>query len=404
MSLPPRMRHSPRTENNFLKRDREQTLHIDGVHLVLLVSEPVIGEDEKAALIDVIDSNWITMGNQVRAFECAFAEKHGMADAVAVNSCTAGLHLALVALGIGPGDEVLVPSLSFVATANAVFYVGAKPVFVDIESLDSPLMSVADAITRCTVNTKAVIVMHYAGYTVDSDVWRAFAREHGLFLIEDSAHAVGAERSPIFGDLAAFSFFGNKNMTTAEGGMVTGQDETLIARVRQARGHGLTTSTVERLNGHALYDVTMLGYNYRMTELNAAIGLVQLNKLSGWNARRAQLTERYRKSLNGYEDTIRVPFASQSASTHHIFPVLLPTTAVREQVIGELRARGIQTSYHYPPIHHLSWYREQYPDLCLPVTEQFADRELTLPLHPKMEDWQVEFVTESLRSALGRQG
>jgi dTDP-4-amino-4,6-dideoxygalactose transaminase len=369
---------------------------------MLLVSEPVLGEDEKAALVDVIDSNWITMGRKVQAFEHAFAEKHGMVDAVAVNSCTAGLHLALVALGIGPGDEVLVPSLSFVATANAVLYAGAKPVFVDIESLDVPLMSVEDATSRCTANTKAVIVMHYAGYTTDADDWRAFAREHGLFLIEDSAHAVGAERSPIFGDLAAFSFFGNKNMTTAEGGMVTGADEVLLARVRQARGHGMTTSTVERLNGHALYDVTMLGYNYRMTELNAAIGLVQLNKLSGWNTRRAALSERYRRSLNGYDDTFRVPFASQSPSTHHIFPVLLPETAVREQVIGELRERGIQTSYHYPPIHHLSWYREHYPGVHLPVTERFAARELTLPLHPKMEDWQVEFVTESLRNALGQ--
>jgi dTDP-4-amino-4,6-dideoxygalactose transaminase len=367
---------------------------------VLLVSEPVLGEDEKVALVEVIDSNWITMGSQVRAFERAFAEKHGMADAVAVNSCTAGLHLSLVALGIGPGDEVLVPSLSFVATANAVFYAGAKPVFVDIESLDVPLMSVADATSRCTPNTKAVIVMHYAGYTTDPDLWRSFAREHGLFLIEDSAHAVGAERSPIFGDLAAFSFFGNKNMTTAEGGMVVGADEGLIALVRQARGHGMTTSTVERLNGHALYDVTMLGYNYRMTELAAAIGLVQLNRLSGWNARRAALTERYRQSLNGYEDILRVPFASQSPSTHHIFPVLLPKTVIREQVIGKLRAGGIQTSCHYPPIHRLSWYRDRYPGLHLPVTESFAARELTLPLHPKMDDWQVEFVTESLWKAL----
>jgi dTDP-4-amino-4,6-dideoxygalactose transaminase len=367
---------------------------------VLLVSEPVLGDDEKAALAEVIDSNWITMGARVQAFEKAFADMHGMPDAAAVSSCTAGLHLALAALGIGPGDEVLVPSLSFVATANAVIYAGATPVFVDIESLDVPLMSVADAATRCTARTKAVIVMHYAGYLAEPESWRAFARERGLFLIEDSAHAVGAERSPVFGDLAVFSFFGNKNMTTAEGGMVTGENESLIAEVRQARGHGMTTSTVQRLNGHALYDVTMLGYNYRMSELNAAIGLVQLKKLSGWNARRAELTARYKDTLNGRCDAISTPFATQSPSTHHIFPVLLPEQTERHKVIAELRERGVQTSYHYPPIHHLSWYRERDPDVNLPVTEAFAGRELTLPLHPKMEDWQVEFVADALRKTL----
>lgn len=367
---------------------------------MLLVSEPNIGEDEKAALVAVIDSNWITMGGRVQAFELAFAEAHGMTDGVAVNSCTAGLHLALAALGLGPGDEVLVPSLSFVATANAVIYCGATPVFVDIESLDIPLMSIDDAAARCTPRTKAVIVMHYGGYLADPEAWRNFARERGLFLIEDSAHAVGAERSRVFGDLAVFSFFGNKNMTTAEGGMVLGEDEELVARVRLARGHGMTTGTVQRLNGHAMYDVTMLGYNYRMTELNAAMGLVQLRKLSGWNARRKVLTEQYKRLLNECEDGISAPFSTQGRSTYHIFPVLLPEHADRQGVIDELRHEGIQTSFHYPPIHCLSWYRERDPDLRLPVTEAFSARELTLPLHPKMENAQVEFVTRTLARAV----
>jgi dTDP-4-amino-4,6-dideoxygalactose transaminase len=368
--------------------------------IVLLVSEPSLGDDEKAALVSVIDSNWITMGNRVQAFERAFAQEHGMTDGVAVNSCTAGLHLALAALGVGPGDEVLVPSLSFVATANAVIYAGATPVFVDIESLDMPLMSLMDAEARCTPKTKAVIVMHYAGYLADADAWRDFAKHRGIFLIEDSAHAVGAERSRIFGDLAVFSFFGNKNMTTAEGGMVLGENEDLLARCRLARGHGMTTSTVQRLNGHALYDVTMLGYNYRMTELSAALGLVQLQKLSGWNARRRALTELYKHQLNGGPDGVNTPFSTQNLSTHHIFPVLLPEHTDRARVIAGLREAGIQTSYHYPPIHHLTWYRERDPSVQLPVTEEFSARELTLPLHPKMEDWQVEQVTQALRHVL----
>jgi dTDP-4-amino-4,6-dideoxygalactose transaminase len=365
---------------------------------MLLVSEPVLGEDEKAALCAVIDSNWITMGSRVQALETAFATEHGMTQGVAVNSCTAGLHLALAILGIGPGDEVLVPSLSFVATANAVLYCGATPVFVDIGSLEVPLMSIEDAAARCTKRTKAVIVMHYAGYLVDADAWREFADRHGLFLIEDSAHAVGAARSRIFGDIAVFSFFGNKNMTTAEGGMILGADETMMAQVRLGRAHGMTTSTLQRLNGQATYDVTMLGFNYRMTELNAALGLVQLGKLSGWNARRKALTLQYKELLTG--SGIAVPFATQSLSTHHIFPVLLPDSADRGLVIAALRQEGIQTSFHYPPIHLLSWYRDLNPDVHLPVTERFASRELTLPLHPKMVDAQVEHVTRALLRTL----
>jgi dTDP-4-amino-4,6-dideoxygalactose transaminase len=366
---------------------------------MLLVSEPVLGEEEKNALCAVIDSNWITMGSQVQAFEKAFAAQHGMTDGVAVNSCTAGLHLALAVLGVGPGDEVLVPSLSFVATANAVVYCGATPVFVDIDSLATPLMSIQDAAARCTKRTKAVIVMHYAGYIADADAWRAFADERGLLLIEDSAHAVGAARGRIFGNLAVFSFFGNKNMTTAEGGMILGADDEQLAHVRLGRGHGMTTSTVQRLNGQGTYDVTMLGFNYRMTELNAAVGLVQLGKLAGWNARRKALSQRYTQALLG--SGIDVPFAMQGRSTHHIFPVLLPESADRGQIIAALRQEGIQTSFHYPPIHHLSWYRDRNPDVRLPLTERFSSRELTLPLHPKMEDAQVDQVTRALIRVLG---
>lgn len=340
------------------------------------------------------------MGSCVRAFEKAFAAEHGMADAVAVSSCTAGLHLALSALGIGPGDEVLVPSLSFVATANAVVYCGAKPVFVDIRSLDEPLMSVAAASARCTSRTRAVVVMHYGGCVADPRIWREFADERGIFLLEDSAHAVGAARSAIFGDAAVFSFFGNKNMTTAEGGMILSADARVLAYVRNARAHGMTTSTVERLHREATYDVTMLGFNYRMNELSAAIGMVQLKKLAGWNARRRDLTEHYRQLLDG--DDIMVPFSQRSTSTHHIFVVLLPAPGQRERVMAGLRGQGIQTSFHYPPIHRLSWYRDRIGELRLPMTESFSSRALTLPLHPKMSEEQIECVVRALRSILGR--
>ena len=179
---------------------------------MLLVSEPTVGEPEKAALHDVIDSGWITMGPRVRSFEESFASLHGLPDAVAVSSCTAALHLILLAAGIGPGDEVLVPSLTFAASANAVLYVGATPVFVDIESLDVPLVSVARAEERCTSRTRAAIVVHYAG-ALAGTTWREFADRRGLFLVEDSAHAVGFRGPGMLGDAAAFSFYGNKNMS-----------------------------------------------------------------------------------------------------------------------------------------------------------------------------------------------
>ncbi len=370
---------------------------------MLLVSEPSLGEDEKAALVEVIDSNWITMGGRVQAFERAFAEEHATADAVAVNSCTAGLHLAVDALGIGRGDEVLVPSLSFVATANAVLYTGAKPVFVDIEALHSPLMSLCDAADKCTRNTKAVMVMHYGGELADAAAWRRFADSRGLALIEDSAHAVGRARGPIFGDLAAFSFYGNKNMTTGEGGMVTSHDERLLARVRQARGHGLTSSTLQRLIARATtYDVTLLGYNYRMTELNAALGLVQLAKLASWNEKRRALARVYEEELREHCPTVVLPFSGNRLSCHHILPVLLPAPDMRDAVMEQLRQAGVQTTFHYPPIHLLSLYQDRFPGLSLPKTEEFADRELTLPLHPKMEEAQVRHVVRLLAAILGR--
>lgn len=370
-------------------------------HHVLLVSEPSIGESEKAALAAVIDSNWITMGGRVEAFEHAFAKGYRANDAVAVSSCTAGLHLVMQALDIGPGDEVLVPSMSFVATANCVLYTEATPVFVDVVSLELPLIDLADANRKLTRRTRAVIVMHYAGYMVDADAWRCFANRNGLCLIEDSAHAVGPERGPVFGDAAVFSFYGNKNMTTAEGGMVIAPDSRVEERIRRARGHGMTSGTAERLhNGIPTYDVTMLGFNYRMTELNAAIGLVQLERLQEWNRKREDLTRTYRRYLSRYCPLVSMPFPEPHPSTHHILPVLLPPTADRTTVMLRMRDWGIQTTFHYPPIHHFSYYRDRFPGVRLPVTEAFAARELTLPLHPKLTEEQVETVVSSLAAAL----
>lgn len=364
---------------------------------MLLVSAPIVGSEEKAVLAEVIDSGWLTMGDRVRAFEGAFATMHGAEDAVAVSSCTAALHLILQALGLGRGDEVLVPSLTFVATANAVCYVGATPVFVDIESMDVPLMSLTEAEARCTPRTKAVILVHFAGYLPDREAWRAFARRRGLLLIEDAAHAPGLKEAGTFGDAAAFSFYGNKNMTTAEGGAVLARDRTVRETIRRARAHGMTTTTHQRLDSRTpQYDVTMLGFNYRMDELRAAIGLVQLKQLQSWNGIRLALTSSYRRLIAQDCPSVQVPFSGNHLSTYHIMPVLLPAFVNRQNAIDYLRAAGVQTTIHYPPVHLLSLYRQLYPNLHLPRTEIFAERELTLPLHPRISTSMVEAIAARL--------
>jgi dTDP-4-amino-4,6-dideoxygalactose transaminase len=369
---------------------------------MLLVSEPILGEEEKAALAAVIDSGWVTMGDRVQEFEQAFARLHEAEDSIAVGSCTAGLHLILHALGIGPGEEVLVPSLTFVATANSVLYVGARPVFVDIESPQAPLMSLEDAEAKCTARTKAVIVVHFGGYLAHRDAWQSFARRKGLLLIEDAAHAPGLPAAGTFGEAAAFSFYGNKNMTTAEGGAVIARSRSLRETIRRARSHGMTSGTRQRLDSRSPdYDVTILGFNYRMDELRAAVGLAQLKRLPEWNDIRRRLSLHYRQLIAGHCPSVMVPFSDPWPSAHHLMPVVLPTAVNRQAVIDRLRKRGIQTTVHYPPVHRLTLYNDLYPDSHLPQTEEFARRELTLPLHPRMTPETVELVVNSLAAALG---
>jgi len=368
---------------------------------MLLVSEPILGTEEKTALAAVIDSGWITMGDRVREFEQAFARLHEAEDSIAVSSCTAALHLILHALGIGPGDEVLVPSLTFVATANSVLYVGARPIFVDIESMEIPLMSLDEAQAKCTARTKAVILVHFGGYVADRDAWQTFAQRNGLLLIEDAAHAPGLPVAGTFGEAAAFSFYGNKNMTTAEGGAIIARDPSLTEAIRRARSHGMTSSTRQRLNSRSPdYDVTLLGFNYRMDELRAAIGLAQLRRLREWNDIRRRLSLHYRQRIAVACPSVTVPFAEAWPSAHHLMPVLLPAQVSRQKIIDGLRRAGIQTTVHYPPVHCLTFYNGIYPDCSLPRTEEFAQRELTLPLHPRITDPIVELVVNSLVAAL----
>lgn len=371
-----------------------------GAGRTLSLSDPVLGDEEIAALKGVIESGWITMGDQVRRFEQAFARLHGVADAVAVGSGTAALHLCLAALGVGSGDEVLVPSLTFVASANAVTYAGANPILVDIESVDRPHMSLEDARAKLAPNTKAILLVHYGGWLCPMDAWRAFADEHGLVIVEDAAHAPGLRGVALQGDGAAFSFYGNKNMTTAEGGMAVARDPVADARIRNLRSHGMTTLTLDRYAGHAFsYDVTGLGFNYRMDELRAAMGRVQLEKLGARNARRAALLNRYRKGFDQGERELTLPFEPTEQTVAHLCPALLPPGTDRKRVMGALREAGIHSSIHYPPIHRFSYHAARFGPQDLPQTEAFAARELSLPLHPKLADEDVDYVVDRLDKA-----
>jgi dTDP-4-amino-4,6-dideoxygalactose transaminase len=363
---------------------------------------PILGEAEKQALLAVIDDRWLTMGDRVRAFERAFADLHEVDDAVAVGSATAALQLILAAFDVGAGDEVLVPSMSFVATASVVVHAGATPVFVDVESGDRPHMSLDDARRRITSRTRAITVMHYGGFALDLPAWRRLADEHGLLLFEDAAHVAGLTGATgTVSDAAAFSFFTNKNMTTAEGGMVVVADEGRRRRVRLLRAHGMTASTLDRDRGRAVgYDVVECGFNFRMDELRGALGLVQIERLPGWNRTRVELMARYRTRLAEDVPAIEVPFDVEHPTSGHIMPVLLPDACDRALVMASMRAAGIQTSVHYPPIHRFSYYRGRFGEVALPNTEHFSRRELTLPLHPALNADDVDRVVAALGGAL----
>jgi dTDP-4-amino-4,6-dideoxygalactose transaminase len=369
------------------------------------LSDIDFGPEESAAVQAVLDSRWLTMGAVTQAFEQEFAAYTRAKHAIAVNNCTAALHLACQVLGLGPGDEVILPALTFVATANAVRYVGATPVFADIESEQNLVISPRTIEPCITSRTRAILVMHYGGYPCTMAEIKCLADKYGLVVIEDAAHAIGSEflgrKLGTWGQVGCYSFFSNKNMTTGEGGMlVTDNDET-ASKLRLLRSHGMTAMTWDRHQGHSWsYDVVSLGYNYRIDEIHAALGRVQLAKLDKNNASRRELTALYRDSLRELVPSIGIPFEHvEGVSACHLFPILLPKNVNREAFMERMKADGIQTSIHYPPIHKFQAYRESDPP-HLPVTEEVACREVTLPLYPTMLPEQVLVVSLAVRRAL----
>jgi dTDP-4-amino-4,6-dideoxygalactose transaminase len=370
----------------------------------IALSDIDLGDAEERAVIEVLRSGWLTMGRKTAEFEQCFAESVGARHAVAVSSCTAALHLALRAVGIGPGDEVVLPSLTFVATANAVLYCGAEPVFADVISAECPLLDPDDARRKLTPATRAVLPVHYAGYPCDMDAFRSIASERGLALVEDAAHAPGASwrGEPIgsIGDASCFSFFSNKNLVTGEGGMLTTDDDAIAESARLNRSHGMTALSLDKQKGHAFtYDVVSAGYNYRLTEIESALGLAQLDKLEAATRVRRARTLRYHEALREIPGLV-LPFAGQTAgSACHILPVVLPEGTDRDRVQRHMKQSRIQTSVHYPLVHRFSSFAGKYR-ADVPRTEALAGRLLTLPLHPLLGEEEVDAVCAALGEAL----
>ncbi len=363
----------------------------------ITLSDIDMGNEEIEAVDRVLRSKWLTMGSVTQEFEKAVADYVEAKHAIAVTNATAALHLACVAAGLGPGKEAIVPSLTFVATANAVRYTGASVVFADIIG-DQDLNISVEAIERAvTERTRAIVVVHYGGYACAMPAILELARRHNLAVIEDAAHAIGSElqgkKLGAWGDVGCFSFFSNKNMTTAEGGMLVTSDDALAERLRLLRSHGMTTLTLDRHKGHAWsYDVVDLGYNYRIDEIRSAMGLVQLGRLDRNNRRRREFTRLYRELLRNEAPQVTLPFSSHpGVSAAHLMPILLPPGADRLRFMEHMKSRGIQTSIHYPPIHRFSAYREEgdAQRIKLPITEEVAARIVTLPLYPTMTDENV---------------
>jgi dTDP-4-amino-4,6-dideoxygalactose transaminase len=363
------------------------------------------GQDEETAVLKVLRSKWLTMGEVTQDFEEQFKQMVGAKHALAVSNATEALHVACLSLGIGPGDEVITPSLSFVATSNAVLYTGANVRFADVIGQDELTIDPEDIARQVTARTKAIIVMHYGGYPCRMREILAIAKRYNLSVIEDAAHAPGASLDGTalgtWGSIGCFSFFSNKNLSTGEGGMLVTNRDDLAQKFHLMRSHGMTSLTYDRHKGHAYsYDVVDLGYNYRIDEIRSALGIEQLKKLTANNARRKTLTERYWQVLDGAK--VGLPFRGKVGSpSYHIFPMLLPSGIDRKTFIDKLRAEGIQTSIHYPPTHSFSYYKSRYGAISLPKTDDISGRQVTLPLYPGMGEEKVDLVADAVIRTIG---
>lgn len=357
--------------------------------------------EEEQAVLDTLKSRWISTGPKCIEFENLFSEMLGCKYSVSLSNCTSALHLALNALGISKGDEIIAPSLTFIATINAIKYVQAIPVFSDIRGYDDLTIDPSHIEELITPSTKAIIVMHYAGFPCNMDRIMEIAKNHDLKVIEDACHGPLSEyrskKLGTIGDIGCFSFFSNKNISTGEGGMLVTDDEEVYQKVRLLRSHGMTSLSYERAEGHATqYDVIDMGYNYRMDDIRASLGIVQLKKLKKDLIKRAAIRKYYMEQLSDV-DKIIIPFANHGEFvSNYIFPIVLKDSdnRKRDRVRKGLQDRGIQTSVHYPAIHRFSVYKEY--GVQLPKTEYATDNVITLPMYAKLKEKEIDYICDIL--------
>ena len=363
-----------------------------------------IGDADIKAVVEALVSGWLTTGPRIAEFEKAFAAHCGAADGVAVNSGTAALHCAMRALGIGPGDEVIAPAITFAASANAALYEGAVPVFADVEP-DTLLIDPASVAEKITPRTRAIVAVDYGGQPADYDALRALARDRNIALIADACHSPGAtykgRKAGTLGDISCFSFHPVKHMTTCEGGMAVTGDAGMAAHMRRFRNHGIDSDHRSReASGAHAYDMAELGYNYRLPDVQCALGLAQLGRLSGWVAARQSIAALYDAALAGLPGVTPLKTHGDRTNAHHLYVVKLAGHLDRDRVFARLRAEGIGANVHYAPVYLHSYYRARgYAPGLAPVAEDASRRILTLPMFPAMTAADVQRVTEALTRA-----
>ncbi|MBV8732359.1 MAG: DegT/DnrJ/EryC1/StrS aminotransferase family protein [Acidobacteriia bacterium] len=365
---------------------------------------PCIGAAEIRGVIDALRSGWITTGPKVQRFEEEFARYIGCHQAIAVNSATGGLHVVLAALDIGPGDEVIVPTMTFCSTAHVVTHVGATPVLVDVDS--NCLMTAETVRKAITPNTKAIIPVHYGGQACNMDELLELADRNGIAIVEDAAHAVGCEyrgsKIGTHGRAVAFSFYATKNLATGEGGMITTNDEKLAQRMRILTLHGMSRDAWNRYHdkGSWYYEVVEAGFKYNMTDIQAAIGIPQLRRLDAMNKRRRLIAAQYNEAFAPLEE-LRLPQELPDRNhVYHLYPIRLDErlTIDRAGFIDALKARKIGASVHFIPLHRHPHFQERYGygPAEFPIAEQIFSGIVSLPLYPRMTDEDVSDVISAV--------